>query len=220
MQKDIDSSKMISPRILRKPLTIIARTQLILGILIISTGLTNYLVVTNDLGSKAKVINQTGVVRGRSQYLFKSELAGRKSDGIIYELNILIAALRQGNNELHINPISDEYYQDKLKTIEQEWNEIKTLIYEYREDSSKKQQLLAKSDTFWELCDSAVALSERVVRDEQNLIRNLQIFMLTIKIIILIIFGTILLSILQFFKRHGIEPNKLITNPYISDDNE
>lgn len=145
-------------------------------------------------GEEAKVINQSGVVRGGTQRSIKLELAKNPNDQLINRLDNLIEALINGSEELGLPRATDAKYVAAMQEVDNEWNRIKNLILQFRNNpnDSNYQTLLQESEKLFEITNAAVnAAEEEEARGSDRLkIIELIVTILSIAIVVGIIAGS------------------------------
>ena len=121
-------------------------------------GVLSFSQITNMQGN-ARVVNYTGIVRGATQRLVKQELAGRPNDALILRLEELIDGLILGSNELNLIELPDKEYQDLLKELDSNWNQLKQEISQVR-NGGEKDRLFELSESYFDLADRTVSAAE------------------------------------------------------------
>ena len=108
--------------------------------------------LTDDLQGNARVINYIGIVRGATQRLIKKELNHEPDDELIYFLDNILSGLSNGSDELNLIKLDSEEFQTMLIEMQNDWEDIKTQIYNYRKGSSR-QLLYELSEDYFELAN-------------------------------------------------------------------
>ncbi|MEM8828730.1 MAG: methyl-accepting chemotaxis protein [Cyanobacteria bacterium P01_G01_bin.19] len=165
-------------------------TQLTAGAITIglAVGMNLALVFTQSSEDDAKVINQSGVVRGATQRSIKLELSNSPNDKLIAKLDGLIEALIDGNEELEIPQATDATYIARIEEAKAQWNKIKDLIFQIRRDptdSISRRDLLNESETLFELTNAAVGAAEDYSNKSVKQLRTIQAFVTIFNILIL-----------------------------------
>lgn len=139
-------------------------TQLIAGASAIGTiVLINTTVIFIRAESQdAKVINQSGVVRGGTQRSAKLELAGSPDDQLITKLDQLIEGLLNGSEELELPKATDAEYIAQMEQAQAQWNRLKGLMLQVRSNPTAANQaaLLRESEQLFELTNAVVTTAE------------------------------------------------------------
>ena len=144
----------------------------------------------NKMTGDGRIVNFAGIVRGATQRLIKLELAEKPSDELIKKLDGIINGLINGDEKQSLTRISDKEFSENISKVKSAWEELKTSIYAFRtddsEDGSRKDDLIKKSEEYFELTNKAVFSAE----DYSKLnVRNtiiLQVFIFIINIVLII----------------------------------
>ncbi len=166
-------------------------TQLTAGAISIglAVGMNLALVFTQSSEQDAKVINQSGVVRGATQRSIKLELSNSPNDKLIAKLDGLIEALINGDEALGIPQATDSAYVTQMEEAKAQWNKTKGLILRIRRDPTdidSRQALLKESETLFELTNAAVGAAEDYSNNSVRQLRTIQIFVTIFNIIIVV----------------------------------
>lgn len=157
---------------------------LILSVALIVSGFQSIRSITNLQGD-ARIINYTGIIRGATQRLIKKELYHVTDDKLISHLDDILAGLCQGSTEYNLIRLDDSSYQDLLKELKAEWEELKAEIYLYREGGESGDKLFEMSEDYFYLADQTVqaaeVYTEKIVLYSRNtlFIMNLLFIILT-----------------------------------------
>lgn len=173
-------------------------------ILCISVAFTAFMSLNliDNLQGNARVINYIGIVRGATQRLIKKELNHVPDDELIQHLDNILLGLSNGSEELSLIKLDSEEFQTLLIKMKNDWENIKTQIYNYRESSST-QLLYELSENYFELADNTVFTAEKYTEQTVQHARNL--LMMTNFIFIIMALGC---SIFTFYQE--IRQKKLI----------
>lgn len=129
----------------------------------------------DDLQGNARVINYIGIVRGATQRLIKKELNHDPDDDLILHLDNILSGLSNGSDELNLRKLESEEFQTLLIKMKEEWEDIKTQIYVYR-DGSPSQLLYEMSEDYFELANNTVSTAEEYTEQTvQNARKSLMI---------------------------------------------
>jgi methyl-accepting chemotaxis protein len=140
---------------------------LLLGVLVISsTGLGLAYLGLMKAQENVEVGNQIGLLRGSSQRSVKLELAGKKSDQLIENIELLIQKIRKQKKRVYLSSKMQNFYQYRINFIDTEWKILEQLIQKSRKDSRFKPLLLTQSEAFWELCDRTALEAQELSRQD------------------------------------------------------
>ena len=139
-------------------------------------------------GQEAKVINQSGVVRGGTQRSIKLELANNPNDQLISRLDNLIQGLMNGSEELGLPKATDAGYLAAMQEVDNEWQEIKRIILQFRNNpnESTRQALLQESEKLFEITNAAVNAAEEYEARGSERLKVIEIFVTTLSIAIVV----------------------------------
>ena len=134
----------------------------------------------------AKVINNSGLVRGATQRLVKLELTNNPNDQLISKLDNLINDLINGNVELGLPQATDIEYIAAMQDAQSQWNKIKGIIQQFRTNptDNNRQALLEESEKLFEVTNAAVNAAEEYATQDLQLLKTIEIFITLINIII------------------------------------
>ena len=113
----------------------------------------------DDLQGNARVINYIGIVRGATQRLIKKELNHVPDDALIQSLDHILSGLSSGSDDLDLRRLESEEFQTLLIEMKEDWEDIKTQIYDYR-DGASAQMLYELSEDYFELANDTVFKAE------------------------------------------------------------
>ena len=155
-------------------------TQLTIGAIAIGTILTANLgmILLQFSQSNAKVINESGVVRGATQRSVKLELANKTNDELIAKLDALIDGLINGSEELNLPKATDPTYISRMEEAQVQWNNVKQLIQRVRANptESNRQALTQASEELFELTNAAVNAAEEYTTESLNRLKIIELF--------------------------------------------
>ncbi|WP_019508610.1 methyl-accepting chemotaxis protein [Pleurocapsa sp. PCC 7319] len=139
-------------------------------------------------GQEAKVINQSGVVRGGTQRSIKLELANNPNDQLINRLDNLIQGLINGSEELGLPKATDAGYLAAMQEVDNEWQEIKRIILQFRNNpnESTRQALLQESEKLFEITNAAVNTAEDYEARGSERLKVIEIIVTTLSIAIVV----------------------------------
>lgn len=127
----------------------------------LGAGITWY--TLQSLVTDGSAVNKSGIVRGASQRAVKLALGQKSPEKVMGVVDKMINGLLNGDAELSLKKPSDQTFVDSLTTVEQEWGELKEVIWAYTKDPSKKEALIEKSEAFFQTTNTAVFDAEAVV---------------------------------------------------------
>lgn len=130
----------------------------------------------DDLQGNARVINYIGIVRGATQRLIKKELNHVPDDELIEHLDNILSGLANGSKALNLIKLDSEEFQTLLTEMNDDWEEIKTQIYAYRNGSSN-QLLYTLSEGYFELANDTVFTAEAYTEKTVQSARKVLIIM-------------------------------------------
>lgn len=164
-----------------------------IGILIIILFISNVILLNSIdvMQGDGKVINYAGTVRGGTQRLVKLELSNKQSDKLVEKLDSIVNGLINGDETLGLPKATDEKFINKMNQVQTKWNNLKDNIYAFRNGKST-EDLLSQSEEYFNLTDEATLIAEEVSNNKVNKLKNIQIALLTIDILILIGFGVVI----------------------------
>ena len=136
---------------------------------------------------EAKVINQSGVVRGATQRAIKLELSNSPNDKLIAKLDNLIEGLINGSKELGLPKATDAEYIAKMQSAQDQWHKSKALIQQVRSKPTEanRGQLLQESEQLFELTNAAVNAAEDYSAAGVRQLRTIQLFVALLNLVIL-----------------------------------
>ena len=110
--------------------------------------------------SYGRLINYVGIVRGATQRLVKLELDGQPNDELIFYLDGILVELTTGEGQYDLLLPKDMDYVQKLTGLYTMWDQLKKEIYDYREEGSNRQDLIALSETYFAQANDTVFAAE------------------------------------------------------------
>ena len=135
---------------------------------------------------EAKLINESGVVRGGTQRSVKLELVNNPNQELIVELDNLIEGLINGSPELGLPQATDATYIAAMREAQDQWNQVKNLIQQFRANptESNRQALVAASETLFELTSTVVNTAEEYAQQNAQQLKTIEIFVTLLNIVI------------------------------------
>lgn len=139
-------------------------TQLTAGAIAIGTivSLNTAVVFLRAEEDEARVINQSGIVRGGTQRSVKLELVDQPDRELIARLDNLIAGLINGSEELNLPQATDAEYIAAMQAAQTQWDRVKGLIQQFRSNpnDTNRRLLVDASEELFELTNEAVYAAE------------------------------------------------------------
>lgn len=114
----------------------------------------------------ASLINYSGILRGATQKVVKEELYGEQDDEAIEYLDEVLYDLQTGKGEYGLSLNSDEEFQEHLSELAIIWEELKEMIYIYREDGSLEEEIYELSEVHFVEADSMMTTLEEKSTDK------------------------------------------------------
>ena len=160
-------------------MNIVNKLKLIVFLLSILTIFNIIIIYTNvnQIIYDSRVVNYSGIVRGGSQKFVKNEIAYYYDNNASDKIDIIIDGLINGSNQLKLPPASDPHFLEQIKSVQQEWENIKLEIKTFRDDSQHKEQLIKVSEDFWKLTNSTTFIAEDIAFKNIKNIKNIQLFL-------------------------------------------
>ncbi len=121
-----------------------------------------------NIQGNAALINYSGLVRGTTQQLVKTELYGTQDDELITYIDDILYDLQTGDGNYGLAPSSDTEYQEQLTEVTLLWNDIKETITLLRGDSSYAEELFTLSEEHFIVSNAFVDYLETQSSKEAN----------------------------------------------------
>lgn len=169
------------------------------------------LLLVNTIQGVARVVTYTGIVGGAAQRLVKNEFYGIKDDSEIARIDEIFKGLKTGESSYNLKALNDNKYQEKLQALTDEWSRLKSRIYEFRENPSKKDAPYRVSEVYYIMADETVSAAESY---SKRLVQNL-----TIVEILLIINISAVISFLIFQVVGAIKTSRRLSSIAYIDSN-
>lgn len=125
-----------------------------------------------DLQGTARVINYAGLVRGSTQ----REITGTQNDELIQYLDDIISGLRYQDGHYDLIRLKDEVYQEKLDVQSAYWEQLKEEIAVVRQKGYENTNIVAMSETYFEMADETVFAAEDYSQQIAEKIRTIELF--------------------------------------------
>ena len=153
--------------------------------------LTLFLILNvNLIQGNGNLLNYAGRLRGGSQRLVKNEIAGYRDDGLMGQLDAIMTEMRTGKGSLGIHQIDDDKYNELLAAQQIQWQELKKVIYAYRQDASQLGTLYEASETYYHQADATVDAAEDYIDTIVLKIKTFEVLDLVIFIMLGFIYAT------------------------------
>jgi len=138
----------------------------------------------NDIQGTARVVNYAGLVRGATQRMVKLEIAGIADDAKIEELDCYLAGIGNGSEVLGLIYVEDAKYQARIADLNRVWKALKKEIYKVRQDGYANTDIVNISEVYFGIADDVVGLAENYSESCAKKIRNLEIAIIILIIIL------------------------------------
>lgn len=83
------------------------------------------LVLVGKIQGTARVVNYTGLVRGKTQRIVKLEISGTPEDDLLGDVASYIEGLRFGSSELDLVRLDDVDFQAKMTALSSEFDDLR-----------------------------------------------------------------------------------------------
>ncbi|MCD4706936.1 MAG: GGDEF domain-containing protein [Candidatus Sabulitectum sp.] len=145
---------------------------IVLALIILGLGVLMALYVNNTARSlrfDAKIINETGIVRGAIQRVTKLVLSNsyQRSDEIFIEINCLFDHfISEDDSNLHDGV--DETVFNGILNLRGEWHTLESLLIEFEVNPSEQTErdIVEESEHCWEAADSVVLSAQFATEDK------------------------------------------------------
>ena len=144
--------------------------------------------LVDSIQGTARVVNYAGLVRGATQRMVKLEISGNNADQIMATLDGYINGIHNGSDELELVCIDDEDFQNKVTLLSAEWLRLKNEVRRARTMGYQNTNLVPLSERYFKMCDEMVASAEVYTQKRAQTIKNIEI---AINIMILLLLGII-----------------------------
>ena len=134
----------------------------------------------------AKIINESGIIRGGTQRSIKLELANAPNEQLIARIDTILDALLNGNFELGIEPATNADYIARIEETQAQWSIIKNLILQVRSNptAANRATLLSESEKLFELADGAVDAAESASANNLQQLKLIQLIIAAFNLIV------------------------------------
>ena len=156
----------------RKNLISILQSCLVLILVILVTLM---MVEIGNLKGTARVINYAGLVRGATQRAVKLEITGTRNDELIAYLDDILSDLTSGDGHYELVKLKDAAYQERLDIQRAYWERLKAEVAAARQRGYENTQIVAMSETYFEMADETVSAAEHYSEKIAMKIRTIEI---------------------------------------------
>lgn len=133
------------------------------------------MVEIGNLKGTARVINYAGLVRGDTQRAVKLEITGTRNDELIAYLDDILSDLTSGDGHYELVKLKDAAYQDRLDIQRAYWERLKAEVAAARQRGYENTQIVAMSETYFEMADETVSAAEHYSEKIAMKIRTIEI---------------------------------------------
>ena len=133
------------------------------------------MVEIGNLKGTARVINYAGLVRGDTQRAVKLEITGTRNDELIAYLDDILSDLTSGDGHYELVKLKDAAYQDRLDIQRAYWERLKAEVAVARQRGYENTQIVAMSETYFEMADETVSAAEHYSEKIAMKIRTIEI---------------------------------------------
>lgn len=148
-------------------------------------------IMLNRSQDNARIVNYTGMVRGSSQRIIKLELYNKYDDSLIANVDKIITGLLQGDKDLKLPKPRNKEYINKMQEVNSYWkDELKPEIINSRNIKNFKA-LLEKSESFFDLTNEAVNITEIFSSKAVSTIKMLNVVIFLLNFVCIIMTGII-----------------------------
>ncbi len=148
----------------------------------------------DHLQGTARVINYAGLVRGDTQREIKLEITGTQNDELIQYLDDIISGLRYQDGHYDLIRLKDEVYQEKLDVQSAYWEQLKEEIADVRQKGYENTDIVAMSETYFDMADATVFAAEDYSQQIAEKIRTIELLS------VLDMSGLVILVIIQMIQ--------------------
>ena len=133
------------------------------------------MVEIGNLKGTARVINYAGLVRGATQRAVKLEITGTRNDELIAYLDDILSDLTSGDGHYELVKLKDAAYQERLDIQRAYWERLKAEVAAARQRGYENTQIVAMSETYFEMADETVSAAEHYSEKIAMKIRTIEI---------------------------------------------
>ncbi len=154
----------------------------------------------------ARVINQTGVIRGGVQKISKLESNNQRADQDIAIVDSIFNDFLKTDRR-NLEAKNMHYFIEALYKLRSEWVVLKRTIYLYRDNNSQKNRdrIIRESEEFWSHANATVELAQRLSETKLHTFQMMFFIFFIDFLLIMAIIGLINSTI-----RHNLEKSSRI----------
>ena len=143
-----------------------SKILLVISLFLILSGVLNGTFVITEIyrnRNDAKIVNDTGLMRGGIQRIIKLEMAGIHDESKILELDILFDSISNEQNKIFLSK-SENLFFDEIDYLHNKWHILNKAIYKYRLSltDNDRRNLLVKSEELWDISNDVVFSAQQV----------------------------------------------------------
>ena len=181
-----------------KRITKITRGLMMLLTVILIALFLMIMVLVSKIQGTARVVNYAGLVRGKTQRIIKLEDAKEPQDEMIESVSSFIEGLRYGSDKLNLVRLDDKAFQNKMKELDEYFQELKKEIILVRKNGYENTDIIAKSEEFFGICDEATGLAEEYSQKNASALDMLEKIVVVDIIGLICLFGYELVKAVKF----------------------
>ena len=145
--------------------------------------------LVSGIQGTARIINYAGLVRGKTQRIVKLEISGQPQDGMIADIDALIAGLRFGSDELSLVRLNNDAFQSKMQELDDYFQALKQEIGRMRAVGSNNTDIIPISETFFGICDDATGLAEAYSQRKATSLSALEKYITADIVVLMLLIG-------------------------------
>ena len=161
------------------------------------------------LQGTARVINYAGLVRGATQREVKLEITGNQNEELIKYLDDIFLGLRYQDGHYDLVKLNDEEYLEKLQIQSDYWDKLKKEIEAVRNKGYENTDIIEKSESFFQICDEAVGLSEEYSQRKATALDYLEKVVIVDILGLVLIIGAELIKAVRFAAQNKVLQKKV-----------
>ncbi|RPI91392.1 MAG: GGDEF domain-containing protein [Spirochaetales bacterium] len=140
------------------------------------------------LQNDARIINYAGIMRGSIQRACNHELAGRRVDAVIGQVDALIASFENRDSGFEIKMFEERFFKE-LQELKAAWSLLKHQISAFRasHNDDSRQRVLVLAEQCWAASDRLVYTTQCASEAKLNVLEYVFILIILNAIAVLII---------------------------------
>ncbi len=171
-------------------------------VLAISLGITIlFTTAVSSLNGTARVVNYTGIVRGATQRLVKLEISNNPNDELIRYIDEVLNGLQNSSESYNLVKVEDKVFQENLKKLDMEWNEVKSEIYRTREVGYQNTNIISNSEEHFKIADETVYSVELYAEKQASIIHKLELILIFITLSLIVY---VVIKIINSYNLHSV----------------